>query len=254
MPDEITEALAENVIVAISRIMRDLPAIAKTAHPSPDGRGGVTYKYRGIEEITAEAQQLFARHCVVPVPMVKDRAVKDITVNGNPWTDTFLEVDWMLYGPGGIHDCVPATTFGMGRDNSDKGTNKAMTQSFKYLLLDLLLISDPADDNDGTNTANEYRKGTPTTNGQDGFIEVNGEQIPLDPPMETTRSGPPSDLPTPKQLNYAKALLKGAGVDPADDTAMHTWFNSSSIEGAWPGSINTLGKRQISAVIERLKP
>ena len=42
-----------------------------------------------------------------------------------------------------------ATTEGLGRDNSDKGYNKASTAAFKNLLLRLLCIGDPRDDTDG---------------------------------------------------------------------------------------------------------
>lgn len=136
------------LVQALANVMAELPAISKKKHPSENGKG-LTYAYRGIEEITSEVQNLFATHGVVIVPQVRSREVVDIVVNGNPWTDTFLEVGWLICGHG---EQIPACTFGVGRDNSDKGTNKAMTQAFKYLLLDLLCISDPSDDNDGTNT------------------------------------------------------------------------------------------------------
>lgn len=146
------EAVADrkptNVIEAIACIMADLPAIARVPHPSADGKG-ITYPYRAIEDITAEAQGLFAKYCVVVVPNTRAREVQEITIRDNPWTDTYLECGWTIYGPGGIDDHVDGATFGMGRDNSDKGTNKAQTQGYKYLLLALLMIADPKDDNDG---------------------------------------------------------------------------------------------------------
>ena len=52
------------VTEAIARVMVELPAIGKKKHPSEDGRG-LTYAYRGIEEITSEAQGLFAKYGVV---------------------------------------------------------------------------------------------------------------------------------------------------------------------------------------------
>jgi hypothetical protein len=44
---------------------------------------------------------------------------------------------------------VTARTVGIGRDNSDKGANKAATAAWKYLLLHLFAIGDRADDSDG---------------------------------------------------------------------------------------------------------
>jgi hypothetical protein len=58
-------------------------------------------------------------------------------------------VRWSIYGPGGIDDRIEAVTVGLGRDNSDKGYPKAITQAYKNLLLRVLMIGDPADDADG---------------------------------------------------------------------------------------------------------
>jgi hypothetical protein len=51
------------------------------------------------------------------------------------------------YGPTG--DFIEARTQGIGRDKSDKGAAKALTQARKNLLLSLLSIADKADDADG---------------------------------------------------------------------------------------------------------
>lgn len=125
--------------------MAELPAIGKDDRASAQ-QGG--YAYRGIEAITGHAQPLFAKHGVVTVPRVRSVDVKDLVVNGKPWTDTTLVVDYTLVGPDG--STLEATCVGIGRDNADKGANKAMTQAFKYLLLQVLCISDAKDDNDGT--------------------------------------------------------------------------------------------------------
>jgi hypothetical protein len=138
-----------NVIAALARVMGELPGIGKSRHPS-EGGGGISYAYRGIEEITAEAQTLCARYGVVFVPKVLSKEIVPLTVNGKPWTDTIMEVEYTIYGPGGVKDRIVAGPFvGIGRDNSDKGANKSMTQVFKYALLQTLMISDRADDTDG---------------------------------------------------------------------------------------------------------
>ena len=143
MPRTVTEALA--------RVMHDLPAIGK------DGRADASqggYAYRGIEQITREAQRLFAKYGVVWSPRVTSHVIKDITVRDKPWTDTILTVAYDVYGPSHTLEEPDTITVGplvaIGRDNSDKGANKCMTQAFKYALLQVLCISDGADDNDGT--------------------------------------------------------------------------------------------------------
>ena len=137
-----------NVVGAIARVMRELPAIGKNSQASPQ-QGG--YAYRGIEAITSEAQGLFGKYGVVFVPRVISHSTNDLTVNGKPWTDTILEVEYTIYGPGGLEDHITVgPLIAIGRDNSDKGANKALTQSFKYALLQVLCISDRKDDGDGS--------------------------------------------------------------------------------------------------------
>ena len=137
------EPKAAHVIEALCRVMRDLPGIGKDAE-SEQG-----YFYRGIESITREAQHLLARHGVVFVPKVIGRTVKDLTINSRPWTEDHAEVVYRCYGPGGAEDFIDVgPLWGLGRDNSDKGMNKAMTQAFKYALTQTLCIGDGKDDAD----------------------------------------------------------------------------------------------------------
>ena len=183
-----------NVIEAIRRVMLDLPGIGKmmgedhkkrSGGQAGGGERGITYAYRSIEQITGEAQSLFAHHGVVFVPRVLTTAnqteriielltgagvaispegfgqvmsnmlpdpssiEREFTMGnaGTRWTDTYLTVEYTIYGPGGTDDHITAGPFlAVGRDNSDKGFNKAMTQAFKQCLLQLLSIGDPQDE------------------------------------------------------------------------------------------------------------
>lgn len=133
----------KNITEALARIMGELPAISKKRHPE----GGVNYAFRGIEEITAEAQELCARYGVVYFPRGEITEIKEITVNGKPWTDTIVSVEYEVsHGPSDTSKIVRVP--GIGRDNSDKGSNKGMTQAFKYALIQTLMIADPKDDGD----------------------------------------------------------------------------------------------------------
>lgn len=78
---------------------------------------------------------------------------------------------------------------------------------------------------------------------------ANGEQIPLVPEMEITRSGPPSTLATVKQANFAKRLLTDLiGTDEAEIAA---WFAINC--PPWTGAWNTISKSQASHIIDALK-
>lgn len=147
-PKASTEAVPErpapsNVVQALCRVMEDLPGIGK------DNRSEQGYQYRGIEAITAHTQELFGRYGVVFVPRVLQRTVKEFPINSKPWTEDCLEVVYRVYGPGGTADFIDVgPVIGLGRDNSDKGANKAMTQAFKYALLQTLCVGDGKDDTD----------------------------------------------------------------------------------------------------------
>jgi hypothetical protein len=137
------EAPAAHVIEALTRVMRDMPGIGK------DLESAQGYKYRGIEQISAVAQKLLARHCVVAVPKVLSRKVVDVTINNKPWTQDELEVIYHFYGPGGLTDVLEVgPVWGLGRDNSDKGANKAFTQAMKVTLIQVLCIGDSTHDAD----------------------------------------------------------------------------------------------------------
>lgn len=143
MTEETVLAEPKNITEAIARIMGELPAIGKERDPN----AGVKYAYRGIETITGHAQALCAKYGVVFYPRGEITETKNIIVNGNPWTDTFVSVEYeVAHGPSDTSKLV--RTPGIGRDNSDKGSNKGMTAAFKYALLQVFMIADPKDDGD----------------------------------------------------------------------------------------------------------
>ena len=132
------------MITALAAITAELPAISK-ADKAPQG-----YAYRGIEAITAHLQQLLAKHGVVIAPSSRIVTITPAAGMKEGWHDVQLEVNWAIYGPAGVTDVIYAQTCGIGRDNSDKGANKAATQAYKYLLLQLFSIADKTDDSDTT--------------------------------------------------------------------------------------------------------
>lgn len=145
----------KNVIEAIAVVMAGLPGIGKDDKASKE-QGG--YSYRGIESITRHAQQLFGKYGVVFVLREEEAHIVDIIVNSKPWTDNFLTVHYDVFGPGGVDDKITIGPIHVqGRDNSDKGYNKARTQAFKYALLQVLCIGDGKDDADGTNQEADSR-------------------------------------------------------------------------------------------------
>jgi len=124
-------------------IMGDLPGIEKKRH-----EGGVTYAYRGIEDITTVLQPLLVKHGVVITPFATIVSVVDLPEKGKGgWTRTTVSVTYDL-SDAEDQNTITAQCIGVGDDNADKGVNKAMTQAFKYLLLQTFCIADPSEDGD----------------------------------------------------------------------------------------------------------
>lgn len=130
-----------SVFEAITLIISEMPGIGKDGAAAA-AQGG--YAYRGIEQITAVLQPLLAKHGVVIVPQADLVSVTPAPGMKDNWTDTVLRVAWCVYGQDGTF--VNAQTIGIGRDNADKGANKAMSQATKYLYLELFCISDKKDE------------------------------------------------------------------------------------------------------------
>lgn len=171
---------AENVVAALAQVMVEMPAISKGGTAAA-AQGG--YKYRGIEQITAVAAPLLAKHGVVFVPQVQALDTRDLIVNGKPWTDTFLTVRYRICGPGGPEDYIEAVVVGIGRDNTDKGANKALTQAFKYALTQVLCIGDSRDDVDAEHHEADARPRAATARAVD---ELKARVELLTPEQRTT--------------------------------------------------------------------
>ena len=157
---EPVQAPPSNVIAALARVQFEIGGIEKLTPAqrkklgisggSEDGKG-ITYAYRGIDQVTAAAQPLFGEYGIVIAPgKIVSHDVEIVTVgqNKNEWDNVTMLVRWSIYGPGGGDDMIEAETLGEGRDNSDKGVNKAYTGAYKNLMLKLLSIGDPSEDPD----------------------------------------------------------------------------------------------------------
>lgn len=171
---------APPVHVALARVIADLPGIPK-GDTSPEG-----YQYRGIEAITRHAQAAFGRHGIViyPVADVVNIVQHDELAMNAGWREYVISVTWHVIGPAGDRLDPCPVTWGQGRDKADKSMNKAMTQAYKYLLLQLLCVGDQKDDPDSNNApaADQYREapsgrrgqqaqGAPPDRGPDAVIE-----------------------------------------------------------------------------------
>ena len=121
----------KTVVQALAAVAGRMPPVGKNSK-SPEG-----YNYRGIEQILEVAGPLLAAEGVVIVPFVRITGVQPVVGMKDGWTETTVSVEWQIHGPDGSFLC--AMTVGIARDKSDKGSNKAQTQAYKYLLMPVRL-------------------------------------------------------------------------------------------------------------------
>jgi hypothetical protein len=199
-----------NVVQALARVIEEMPPVVKDAQYSGGGSG--SYAYRSVEAVTAAAQHLLGRYGVVPVPKVLRRQTIDVTVGGKPWTQDELELLYTFYGPGGLDDRLEVgPVWGIGRDNSDKGTTKAMTQAYKVALIQLLCVGDGRHDGDSERAENDSR--------------------PVDPEQWFSDVGWMDRQHHDDKRAEIAATIKDAGGDVK--TAFRKWYDDQSNAPAW---------------------
>lgn len=243
-----------SVTTALSRVMAELPAIGKD-DKAPVSMGG--YAFRGIEAMTRVIQPLLAKHGVVIVPKASIGTVEPAPDQKPAWQDTYLTIEWTIYGPDG--SSITAQTVGVGRDHTDKGCTKASTQAFKYLLLQLFCVSDAVDDGDG----HDYEPYKPLPPfGAEVFRrirEATAENVRLGPLLKQyaidnggrslSEKALVEDAVWARQVSaalddYDRALTEGIGPDPTPDR------EAGTLGEATPASHDLDGLRDQIAAIE----
>jgi hypothetical protein len=133
---------------------------------------------------------------------------------------------------------------------SPQAHGSAITYAKRYAYSSIIgLVAD--EDDDGASATRAPQTPARAAQPVPTHETVNGEQIPLSEPMETTRSGPPSTLATAKQVGFVRRLLDEAGIGEGD--ACVSWFKVNVTTGPWPGMLKNLSKAQAAEIIDLLK-
>lgn len=123
---------------ALVKVIKELPGIGK------DSTGkGLSYNYRGIEDIVPVVKRLFAEHGVHMTATHESITDADGLGKSNNMRRAVLQSTFRFYALDGSF--VETTTIGEAMDVSDKVHNKAMTAAYKYALIQTLTIADGDD-------------------------------------------------------------------------------------------------------------
>jgi hypothetical protein len=120
---------------ALAQCMAEVGAVGKNRKNTQ----GAGYQYRGIDDVMAAVQPIFAANGVVCVAEVVDREREAITTNkGSGMVSVRLLVRHTFYAEDG--SSVVCTTLGEAFDSGDKASNKAMAVALKYALTTTLCL------------------------------------------------------------------------------------------------------------------
>jgi hypothetical protein len=119
---------------AIAAIMGSVGPIGKDRENKQQN-----YSFRGVDDVYQALQALMAKHGVfTTAEILADRTEERTTSRGSALIYRVLKIRWWFWAPDG--SCVYTDTIGEGMDSGDKASNKAMSVSHKYALLQVFCI------------------------------------------------------------------------------------------------------------------
>jgi len=159
LQQQLAEAQAEladkrpGIIVALHGILGDMPQLVR--------RQVQTFTAFNVDDVYATLKPLLVRHGVIIVPKVLNYEWRDGKFpKGGDCYDFVMTVQYDFIA---VRDGTReiAIGFAQGRDNQDKGPNKAIQQALKYVLIQMLQINtgeDAEEDPEATEAAKQARE------------------------------------------------------------------------------------------------
>ena len=123
-----------NIYQAINSIMQDISAIGKNKKNSQQG-----YSFRGIDDMYNALQPMFKEHNVfITSNVLESKREERQTQKGGTLIYTIAKCQFKFYTVDGSF--IESIIEGEAMDSGDKSTNKAMSTSLKYALMQMFLI------------------------------------------------------------------------------------------------------------------
>jgi len=196
-------AEAGKIYEQIPKIMADFGAIAKTRS------AGNQYKFRGVDDFLNVAHPLLVKYGVFIVPVVLDRSIGEMeTKQGDAWRVVWLRVQRTFYASDG--SSIVCVTEGEGSDKGDKATNKAMSASLKYALIEVFCV--PTEDMNDSG-------GGDTSDSEDDSPERVSRTQP--PPQKARQPGASSAYTGAKESAENRTEIVGPLVEYAKSKGKH---------------------------------
>lgn len=129
-----------NLFQKINKIMSEVEYLQKDDKVITNTKTNAGYKAVSEEKVTSEIRKGLVKYGVVIIPIEQehnrqDEMLKDQYGNDKVNRITTVDVKYRIQNIEDKDDYIIATSSGTGVDTQDKGVGKAMTYSYKYLLL-----------------------------------------------------------------------------------------------------------------------
>lgn len=197
----------------IAAVMRDVHAVSKSRTNSFH-----KYQFRGIDDVLAAVAGALRDHEVFIAPNIQGdpKVVERVTTQGKAELHIVVHVLWKAYTVDGSF--IECSTLGEASDTGDKGCNKAMSASQKYMLIQLLSIPTEGD-NDTENRSPEFAaKGRRTV-----------DDLAKPPrPAPQARQNVPALNPAPVSADLDGLRAKLLACKTADDLSAWASMNRSA--------------------------
>lgn len=144
------------IFAKMADILQDIDAIAKNHTNAQQG-----FKFRGIDDVYNAVNPLFKKHRIFMTSKIIERSREERPSKSggiNIWT--LLLIEWSYFAEDGTF--VTSIAQGEAMDSGDKGSNKAMSVSQKYSIIQTfaipLLDGNPDPDKGKEGSAEEVEK------------------------------------------------------------------------------------------------
>lgn len=189
----------DNIFQKISKVMEDVKYLAKDDMVVTNTRTGAGYKAITEEKVTTAVREALIRHGIVIVPIEQthtrtDEVLQDYQGNQKVSRLATVDVKYRIQNIEDKEDYIIATSSGTGVDTQDKAVGKAMTYSYKYLLLRTFAIP-TGEDTDKISS------------------DVYSEQFTAKAPKRTRTTKATSGKISTEQANALRQIIREKGED-----------------------------------------
>lgn len=129
-----------NIYEKMSKVMEDIEYLQKDDKVITNQKTGAGYKAVSEEKVTGEVRKALIKYGIVIIPIDQNHKREDEVLKDQYGSEkvsrlTTVDTKYRIQNIDDKDDYVIGVSSGTGVDTQDKGIGKAMTYSYKYLLL-----------------------------------------------------------------------------------------------------------------------